>query len=324
LASYTRARRRHLNITHAESHPSDASGAGAGRALVAVLLFSLNPVLFRQLPLDAVTILAGVSAIAAVALLSAAAVRGRAARIVAPSAAWLPTIRLAVWFTVNNALYLTAIQNTTIANATMTHYLAPLIVAALAAPLLGEHVRPRAAVAMGLAGTGVVVMLAGSGLSFDDTQFIGLLAGSASALFFALEIVEKKVLAPSDAADVVAARYLILAVVLLAAFVDYRALASLRGLEAGLLVFAGVVAAAVGNILFNSALRTISAQRAATIGYLEPVGAIAWALLLIREVPDRFGIAGGALVIAGILLVIRMREPGGRTPLARPPSLSTG
>jgi drug/metabolite transporter (DMT)-like permease len=31
---------------------------------------------------------------------------------------------------------------------------------------------------------------------------------------------------------------------------------------------------------------------------------VAWALLLIGERPDRFGIAGGSLVVAGVLIIV--------------------
>jgi drug/metabolite transporter (DMT)-like permease len=283
--------------------------AGYRRVLAAVLLFSVNPVLLRQLALDAVTILAAVSALAVLTLLAAGIRHGRPAQLFSRAAAWNPTIRLSFWFAVNNALYLTAVQKTSIANATMTHYLAPLLVAALAAPLLGERVHARAVWAMGLACTGVLVMMAGSGLSLGDAHFIGLLAGTGSALFFALEIIEKKILAPTDAADLVAARYLLLSTILLAPFVDYAALAAAPVDDLAILLLIGVVTSACGNVLFTSGLRTVEAQHAATIGYLEPLGAVVWALLLIGERPDGFGIAGGSLVVAGILIVVTASQP---------------
>jgi drug/metabolite transporter (DMT)-like permease len=76
--------------------------------------------------------------------------------------------------------------------------------------------------------------------------------------------------------------------------------------EAAALVLAGAVTSAWGIYLFTSALRTVSAQRAAALSYLEPLAAVGWALLLIQEVPDRFAVAGGGLVLAGILMVVTM------------------
>jgi drug/metabolite transporter (DMT)-like permease len=277
---------------------------GSRRVLAAVLLFSLNPVLYRKVSLDPLTILWSVNAIAALTLVAASAWRGRAAQIVALSSGIPAILLLAVCFTVNNALFLTALQRTTVANATLTHYLAPLFVAALAAPLLHEPLRGRALAAMSIACLGVLVMVAGSGLSLADAHFVGLVCGTGSAVFFALEIVQKKVLAPTAPADVIAARYLLLSLVLLAPFTHYSAVRDARIIDLAVLTGAGVITSAFGIYLFTSALRTVSAQHAAAISYLEPLGAVLWALLLIGEVPDRFGVAGGSLVLVGILMIV--------------------
>jgi drug/metabolite transporter (DMT)-like permease len=281
-----------------------APSAAAFRLVAAVSLFSLNPIIFRQLPLDPVTILASVCAIAA-AVLTAGVVwrQGMAAFVPRAPARW-STARLVVWFVLNNVLYVTALKQTTIANATMTHYLAPLLVAALAAPFLGEPVRRRAVAAMALACAGTAVLLGGSGLSLGDRHFVGLVAGVGSAVFFALEIVEKKNLAPLERPELIALRYLVLGTVLLGPVADRGALAAMPIADLALLLFAGAVTTAGGNILFNSALRVATAQQGATAGYLEPVGAILWGLLLLGEVPDRFAVAGGGLVVAGIALSI--------------------
>jgi drug/metabolite transporter (DMT)-like permease len=291
--------------------PPSGDVGGHRRIVIAVLLFSLNPVLLRQLPLDAVTMLAAVSALAGAALVVASVWNGRGRELLSASGEWAPTLRLSVWFAANNALYLTAILKTTVANAAMTHFLAPLFVTALAPLLLRERVQRRAVVAMSLACAGVMIMMAGSGLSLDDTHFVGLLAGTASAVFFGLEIIEKKILAATGAADLIAARYLLLSTVMLLPLVDYAALLGVGVREIVVLVVIGAIAAS-GNVLFNTALRVVSAQHAATLAYLEPLAAVVWALLLIGEMPDRLGMAGGGLVVAGILLVLRSNDPKSR------------
>lgn len=297
----------------------DTHRAGAvTRLLAAVSLFSLNPIIFRQLPLEPVAILAAVCAIAGAVLAATGLRTGGITALVPAGAARGPAARLVVWFVLNNILYVTALKTTTIANATLTHYLAPLMVAALAAPLLGERVRPRVLAAIGLACAGTAVMMAGSGLSLGDRHFVGVLAGTASAVFFALEIVEKKRLAPIEPADRIAVRYLLFGATLLAPFVDYAAFAALTVTEGALLLLSGIVVTAAGNLLFNSALRTASAQHAAVAGYVEPAGAIAWALVLLGEVPDAFGAGGAALVAAGIALSLRAQVPPADAAIAAP------
>jgi drug/metabolite transporter (DMT)-like permease len=296
--------------------PGDA--AGYRLVVAAVLLFSFNPVIYRRLALDPLTILFGVNVVAVITLAAVTLLQGRRAALTAWSGAGWPLFSLATCFAINNVLFLTAIQKTTVANATMTHYLAPLFVAALAAPVIGEPVRRRALLAMSTAGIGVAVMLAASGLSLADRHFVGLLYGTASALFFALEIVLKKRLAPLAPVEVIATRYLAVSLLLLAPFADYAALRDAAPADHLTVVIAGTLTSALGIYLFGRGLQTASAQAAAVISYLEPLGAIAWALLLIGEVPDAYGITGGLLVVAGILIVIGMREPGPAEPLARP------
>ena len=128
-----------------EEAPRSAMPAGGYRRLLAaVLLFSLNPVLYRQLSLDPFTILSSVNAIAALALVAASACHGRAGQIVALSSGLPAILLLAVCFALNNVLFLTAVQKTTVANATVTHYLAPLFLAVVFAPwLLAEKATRR-------------------------------------------------------------------------------------------------------------------------------------------------------------------------------------
>ena len=209
------------------------------RVVVAVLLFALNPVLYRQLPLDPFTILASVNAIAVLAL-AAARTGGEGLRhLVSIPRAWRATVTLAVCFTINNVLFLAALQRTTVGNATLTHYLAPLFVTAIAALYLGEAVRGRSLLALALACAGVLVMLAGGRRSPNDTHLVGLLFGTASAVFFAFEIVLKKVLAPSAPADVIAARYLALSVIFLVPFTNYSALGAVDGWPLAVLEITG-------------------------------------------------------------------------------------
>jgi drug/metabolite transporter (DMT)-like permease len=66
----------------------------------------------------------------------------------------------------------------------------------------------------------------------------------------------------------------------------------------------GVVNTALVYWLFLVGMRQIRVQHASILGYLEPVTAPLWALLLLGEVPSVWTLAGGALiVVAGVLVV---------------------
>lgn len=272
--------------------------------VVATLLFSLNPILYRQLTIQPVTILWSVNVVA-LATLSVSLMwqgRVRALAAIGPRAGLVAL--LAVCFTCNNALFISALLKTTVANATLAHYLAPVLVVFPGSVLVRERVGPTAVIAVLLSLAGLTAMLVPNALTLGNAHVLGLALGAGSAVFFALEIVLKKVLAKTQDADVLVARMLLISVLLLSPWCDYSALAGARRQEIGVLVCAGMVTSAFAISLFTGALRTVDAHRAAAISYLEPLGAIVCAALLIFEVPNRYELTGGLFIVAGTALVV--------------------
>jgi DME family drug/metabolite transporter len=107
---------------------------------------------------------------------------------------------------------------------------------------------------------------------------------------------------------------LVLVPVLLAS--DTRWLATPSG--AGLALYLGVLPTAGAYLLYARGLRRVRAAKAATIGLAEPVTAAILSALLLGERLSAPGLAGGCLVLAGLLaLVIRLPQ---RLRLAAVPS----
>ena len=72
--------------------------------------------------------------------------------------------------------------------------------------------------------------------------------------------------------------------------------------EAGLLVVLGLFCTALPHTLFIGALRTVKVQLAAIASALEPVYGITLAWLLLAETPPARVLAGGAVILAAVLL----------------------
>ena len=67
----------------------------------------------------------------------------------------------------------------------------------------------------------------------------------------------------------------------------------------------GVLCTAIPYVLYAEGLRRMRVEHASILGYLEPVSAPFYALLLLGEAPATATVAGGALiVVAGVLVVI--------------------
>ncbi len=77
------------------------------------------------------------------------------------------------------------------------------------------------------------------------------------------------------------------------------------GAQVPMVMYLGVVSCGVAYLLFNHALRHISAATAVTLALAEPVVAFMLALALLGERPATAAFGGLALVLAGLLVVVR-------------------
>jgi drug/metabolite transporter (DMT)-like permease len=212
--------------------------------------------------------------------------------------------------------YFVAIERLPVGIALLIQYLAPLLVALFARYVLHEHVRRRIwlALACCLAGLTFVVEL-WAGLAFDSVGVAASLAAAAAYAVFVL-MAEREVAQGRDPLSLSFYGFLFAAVFWLvatpiwsfpAAELDdsVSLLGHLEDEHAPLVLLVALVVV-VGTMatfaLITGALRHISAMRVGIAGMFEPVAAsiVAWAWL-----GETFGaaqIAGGSIVLVGILL----------------------
>jgi drug/metabolite transporter (DMT)-like permease len=213
-------------------------------------------------------------------------------------------------------LYFVAIHRLPIGIALLIQYLAPLIVALWARYVFHAPVRRRIwlALVLALAGLSLIVELWGGGISLDGP---GVAAALAAAGAYALYILmAEHAVARRDPISVACYGFLFAAVFwfLVQPLWEFPLgrldeSASLLGnldevsvpawLLVGFLIVGGTMAS-FGLII--SALRHISATRVGIVAMLEPVAAtmVAWAWLGEELGPEQ--LAGGAVVLAGIVL----------------------
>jgi drug/metabolite transporter (DMT)-like permease len=277
---------------------------GYWKIITAAILFSVNPVLFKTISLGAIEILWTVSLIAFLVLVTANVVQRRTKELLALRRSAGTVAALAIVFTLNNVLFISAIKVTTISNAVLTHYLAPVFVVLFGMLLIKEKTSRRSVSALALSLSGLAVILWPNEMSFTNQHFWGLTLGTLSAVFFALEIIFKKMLVRHYRADAVVAVYLMISVLLLAPAISFGKIPSVDSLSLVLLVISGTVVSGLGITLFTSALRVVKAQHAGIISYLEPLGAIVLGILVIGESPTVATLLGGALILLGTYFIV--------------------
>ncbi|MBI5014501.1 MAG: EamA family transporter [Deltaproteobacteria bacterium] len=215
-------------------------------------------------------------------------------------------LALGLLFAANNVLFLSAYERTTVANAVLTHYTAPLFVAVLAPITLGEALMRRTPLALLLAGLGTGLLL--PGLDLSGRHLEGLLMGTGSGLAYAGLVLLARHLSPRLPGSLLLFWQNGMTVLLLAPW------AVRLGVPAGgrtwlALLVLGTVHATVAGLLYLSGIRSVKAQAAAVLGYLEPLGAVALAALFLGESPGPLGLVGGALILlGGGLVALEPRE----------------
>ncbi|MEN8235753.1 MAG: DMT family transporter [Actinomycetota bacterium] len=196
-------------------------------------------------------------------------------------------------------LFFLAIKLTTVAVALAVVYLGPVLAAVLAGPILGESVSRRAAVGLGVAVVGMLLVVRpGSGATIE-----GVAAGVISGSLLAAIMVIGKPLAGDLGGLAVATWELIVASVLLAPFtVQAVRFSSGHWFEFAVL---GALFTGVAGVVYWTSMRVLPVAVVSVIMYLEPASAVVWAALFLGEYPDALTWIGVAVVVAAGTIATR-------------------
>ena len=217
-----------------------------------------------------------------------AAMRREAAKLVAAG----------VCLGVNWALLFEAYKLMSVSMATLTYYIAPVLVLLLSPALLREKQGPRAYTGMAAAVVGLVLAV---GVGDTGVTARGLLVGLGSALFYAsLVIFNKKITGvsglPLTVVEMVVAACVMLPYVLLTGGrVGFPA----DALGTGALVFLCLVNTGLACFMYFSSMNRLPARAVALFGYVDPVSALIFSAIFLRESMTPLQWLGALLVFAG-------------------------
>lgn len=190
---------------------------------------------------------------------------------------------------------------------------APVFTALLGAALLGERLRPIGWFGIGLSFAGVGLIAIGRGeMGFGAGALLVLAAALCQAAQFVLQ---KPLLARCGALPVTACLLWVGTAMLLPFLPGALGTASVAPTHAlGAVIFLGLGPAALAYVAWSFALSRLPVSRAASFLYLVPpiATALAWAWL--DEKPGLGALVGGAVALAGVVLVNTV----GRDPVPPP------
>lgn len=199
---------------------------------------------------------------------------------------------------VNWALLFEAYKLMSVSIATLTYYLAPIIVLILSPLLLREKQSARAYIGMGAAVVGLVLAV---GLGDASVTATGLIVGLGSAVFYVgLIIFNKKIdgvtgLPLTTIEMVIAACVMLPYVLLTGGHVGFP-----PDMEGTLyLIFLCLVNTGLACWLYFSSMNRLPARAVALFGYVDPVSALIFSAVFLGDRMGALQIAGAVLVFAG-------------------------
>lgn len=234
-----------------------------------------------------------------------------------PRSTWLPLVALGV---VGNTIYqlcfMTGLYRTTATNSSLILASMPTVVTVAAGMLGFEQITARQKWALGIATLGVLLVVASRGVALDGDLFGDILMLAAVVCWAGYTLGLRTLtgrmstLALTTWTLITGTPGLVLAGVPAVRRMDWRAV-SANGW--GGLAYATLLSLVVAYLLWNRGVKQIGPSRAAIFTTLTPLVATLTAIAVLGERPGLLHLAGGALIIAGVLVSRRPAAPASMT-----------
>jgi DME family drug/metabolite transporter len=199
--------------------------------------------------------------------------------------------------------FIYALKETSIANALFLASVTPLLSMVLARFILGERMTMASLVAIGLAVAGLAVMVGGmGGAGADRSSWLGNLGALVSSLAFAFYSICVRLAPGRDFSPTLPGLALV-------SFVICTSVTLLQGKtlvpppqDIAMAMLHGAVFIGIGVACFNAAATQIPAVGLTVLAQTETILSPLWAYLILGETPSAATLAGGALILAGVLV----------------------
>jgi drug/metabolite transporter (DMT)-like permease len=206
---------------------------------------------------------------------------------------------------INNFFYFEALHLTSVATAILLQYMAPVLVALYTVLVQRQRLPRRIFLALALALLGCVLVVRAYDFAVLRPNLLGVLAGLGTATAFAFYILASRAaLKTLDAWTLLTYAYFSAAMAWILVVPPWR----LPALGFPLGIWGAFLAVAtIGTVLpfglFISGLKFLPPTQASIVSMLEPVIATGVAYFLLGETLIPLQILGGALVLAGVVMV---------------------
>jgi RarD protein len=210
----------------------------------------------------------------------------------------------------NWILLFEAYKHTSITNATLSYYFAPVIVVFLSPLVLKEKLtlRKTLCILCALIGMFFVAWTEGEG-GLAGNELIGIGFGLSAALLYALVVIFNKLIKNMGGLDTTIIQ-LTVAAFILVPYVLLQGAVPFNLLDTGAIIkllLVGLLNTGVAYLLYFSSVQKLEGQTVAILSYIDPVSAVVMSAIFIGEKISSLQLLGGALILGGAYISGRIR-----------------
>ncbi|MCT8978111.1 DMT family transporter [Clostridium sp. CX1] len=188
---------------------------------------------------------------------------------------------------------------TTISNATLSYYFAPVFVILLSPFILKEKFTKSKFFAVAGAMLGLFLILNNQGVtsSANYNHIKGIIFGLMAAVFYASVVLLNKYIKGLSGYEMTVVQISTAAIVLLPIII-YRNNLHISGLKSLIFILiVGIVHTGIPYLLYFSAMKDLKAQSIAVVSYIDPISAVIFGFVFLKETMTVFQVIGGLLIL---------------------------
>ncbi|AKL83161.1 YxxF [Bacillus atrophaeus UCMB-5137] len=190
-------------------------------------------------------------------------------------------------------------DHTTLTNATLGYYFAPVFVMILSPFVLKEQLSVKKLVCIGVAIIGMLLIV-GNGISASGTDdLLGIFFGLAAAAFYAALMLLNKFIHHMGRLEITIIQLGLTALLLLpyVFFTEGFGIFGVSGSSVPFIIILGIVNTGIGFWLFFSGMQKFKGQSIAMLSYVDPFVAILISAIILQEQMTIVQMLGGALLL---------------------------
>ena len=202
---------------------------------------------------------------------------------------------------INWAALFQAMKYTTISNATLSYYFAPIFIVVLSVIILKEKVTLKnfACIFVSILGLYLILKSGENSSNSGYNHLKGVAFGLLGAAFYAIVVILNKFVKKLSSLEVTISQLVISAIVLLP-IVFKGGISSIKILDTKAWIFIlilGVVHTGIAYLFYFPSIKDVKSQTIAIVSYLDPITAIIVSAIFLNEPMSGMQIVGGSLIL---------------------------